>query len=287
MSFPGVLHSYKSDQVAFEFTPTSLSKVIIFIGGLGNGLFGVSYIQNVVKELGPLGWSVIQIQMTSSGKGWGLSSLHKDIEEIKDLVEYLKSPSGGSRDKIVLFGHSTGSQDTIHYLLNHGNTVDGGIMQGSASDREGFSRIVEKQKWDRMNAQAREMVEKGQQNDLLPSEFAEVMFNTPITAYRWCSLTLPGGDDDYFSSDLSEKHLKTTFGKIQRPFLMAYSELDQFVPSFVDKQKLLQKWASSSDPMYYSKHSGIIKGASHEVAQEDARSYMCEMVRNFLQEFDL
>ncbi|SCU79851.1 LAFA_0B06018g1_1 [Lachancea sp. 'fantastica'] len=287
MSSPGILHAYKPGQVAFELSPTSLSKVVIFIGGLSNGLFGVSYIHNVAKELGPLGWSVLQIQMTSSGKGWGLSSLDKDIEELKALVDYLRSPSGGARDKILLFGHSTGSQDTIHFLLNHGSSVEGGIMQGPVSDREGFGQFVEKQKWDRLNAKAKELVDNGHKNDILPTEYAEVMDNTAITAYRWCSLTLPGGDDDYFSSDLSEEHFKTTFGRIQKPFLMAYSEFDQFVPEFVNKPQLLQKWATSSNPMYYSKHSGIIKGASHEVAQEDSRSHLCEMVKNFLKEFDL
>ncbi|SCU95595.1 LAME_0F12706g1_1 [Lachancea meyersii CBS 8951] len=287
MSYPGILHTYKEGKVAFELAPTSLSKVVVLIGGLGDGLLTLSYIHKVAKELEPLGWSLLQIQMTSSFKGWGLSSLNNDIEEIKALVEYLRAPAGGSRDKIVLFGHSTGSQDTMHYLLHYGESVDGGIMQGSASDREGFAQFVDKAQWDQLNVRAKELVETGKQNDILPTEYSKVMSNTPITVYRWCSLALPGGDDDYFSSDLSEEQLKSTFGKIRRPFLMAYSEFDQFVPESVDKPKLLRKWESCSNPMYYSKYSGLIKGADHQVVQEDARSYMCDMVKNFLNEFDL
>ncbi|SCU84638.1 LADA_0D02894g1_1 [Lachancea dasiensis] len=225
--------------------------------------------------------------MSSSFKGWGLSSLDKDTKEINQLVEYLRSPEGGSREKIVLFGHSTGSQDTIHYLLNYGDSVEGGIMQGSASDREGFSQSVDPAQWDRLNARAKSLVDNGQGAEILPSEYANLMMGTPITAYRWCSLALPGGDDDYFSSDLSPEILKTTFGKIQKPFLMAYSEFDQFVPDYVDKPKVLAKWAACSNPKFFSPHSGLIKGANHQVEQEDAREYLFGMVKRFLRELEL
>ncbi|SCV05801.1 LANO_0H15478g1_1 [Lachancea nothofagi CBS 11611] len=287
MSNPGILHNYAPKKVAFEFTPTSLKKAVIFIGGLEDGLLTLPYVHNVVQELAPLGWSIIQIQMTSSYKGWGLSSLDKDAEEINSLVRYLRSSAGGSRDKIILFGHSTGSQDTMHYLLRYGETIDGGIMQGCVSDREGFSQGVDEAQWQRLNDRAKMLVGKGQKNDILPSEYSNVMMGTPITAYRWCSLTLPGGDDDYFSSDLSETTLESTFGKIKKPFLIAYSEFDQMVPHFVDKPKTIHKWATCSNPRWLSKHSGLIKGANHRVEQEDARSYLCTMVKNFMEEFGL
>ncbi|SCU82670.1 LADA_0C07162g1_1 [Lachancea dasiensis] len=284
MSHTGILHSYAPQKAAFEFTPRLLKKTIILIGGLEDGLLTLDYFTKVAEQVSPLGWSVVQIQMSSSFKGWGLSSLDNDIREIKQLVEYLRSPAGGSRESIVLFGHSTGSQDTMHYLLNYGETVEGGIMQGSASDREGFSQSVDPGEWERLNARAKALVDRGQGAEILPYEYAKIMMGTPITAYRWCSLALPGGDDDYFSSDLEPESLKSTFGKIQKPFMIAYSEFDQFVPKFVDKPKLLSKWASCSDPTFYSKHSGLIKGADHRVEQPAARECLFGMVRNFLQD---
>lgn len=284
MSYPGVLHEYSPDKVAFEFSPTGHKNTVLFIGGLDDGFLTVPYVPTVAKDLTQRDWSVIQIQMTSSFKGWGLSSLDQDIKEIRTLVEYLRSEKGGSRDKIVLFGHSTGSQDTIHYLLNYGDTVDGGILQASASDREAYTMTIGKDK-ERLDIGAREMVLKGEADQLLPLEYSKHVFNTPISAYRWCSLMLPGGDDDYFSSDLTSEVLEKTFGKISKPFLIAFSECDQYVPEEIDKAKLLRGWKECSNPSYWSKNSGLIKGASHKVDSDESQQFLCLMVNNFLDEF--
>ncbi|CUS20414.1 LAQU0S01e06062g1_1 [Lachancea quebecensis] len=287
MSFSGVLHNYAPRKVAFEFNSTSYKKVVIFIGGLGDGLLTVPYVPKLAEELGQLGWSVIQIQFTSSFKGWGLTSLDQDASEIKELVDYLKSTKGGSRERIVLFGHSTGSQDTMHYLLKHSDTIDAGVLQASVSDREYFSQSVDKETWARLNATAKELVESGKKDEILPLEYAKVMSETPVTAYRWCSLALPGGDDDYFSSDIPDETLKTTFGRIKKPFLVAYSEQDQIVPAYVDKKKLLERWQACSGAKFWSKNSGLVNGANHQIEQAKSQDQLLSMVRGFLIEFEL
>ncbi|SCW03372.1 LAFE_0G08966g1_1 [Lachancea fermentati] len=286
MSYPGTLHEYIKGKVAFEFCPSGSKKTIIFIGGLGDGLLTVPYVPLLARHLENKGWSVVQIQLSSSFKGFGISSLDQDIKEISALVEYLRSNEGGSREKIMLFGHSTGSQDTIHYLLNNGSTVDAGILQASVSDREAPLEMDEQTK-QRLDRKAKEMVARGQKNELLSAEHAKYSFNAPITAYRWCSLFLPGGDDDYFSSDLTSDDLKSTFGQITKPFLIAYGEKDEYTPTYVDKKKLLDAWKSCSNPEYWSKNSGLIEGADHRVSPEASRRCLFSMVDNFLEEFNL
>lgn len=287
MSYPGILHHYSPRKVAFEFTPTPRKKVLIFVGGMGDGLLTVPYIPVLVDKLATLNWSLVQIQLDSSFKGWGTSSLADDIEGIRSLVDYLKSEQGGSREKIVLMGHSTGSQDTIHYLLNHGDTIDAGIMQGSVSDRESFALEIDPQAQERLNSEAQQLLSGGRGDELLPAEFARRADKTPITAYRWCSIMVPGGDDDYFSSDLAEETISSTFGKLNKPFLVAYSEADEFVPQSVDKHALLGKWENHSNPKCWSKNSGLIPGASHNVKQKEPQEYLCNMVSEFIKEFDL
>lgn len=285
-SYQGVLHQY-SPQVAFEFEPAGLKKVIIVIGGLTDGLLTVGFAPGLASEVQKLGYSVVNIQLSSSHKGWGTESLDNDVKEIKKLISYLKCPKGGNREKFILLGRSTGSQDTIHYLLRHPETVDAGILDAAVSDREGLVTGIDAKLLARLNQEAQELVNKGHKNQLLSSKFSEIVFDTPITAYRWCSLMVPGGDDDYFSSDLSDKTLNETFGKITKPFLVLENENDEFVPKSIDKLALIARWKSASNSKYWSNNSGVVKGASHMIPEKEGQTNLFKLVTAFIQEFSL
>lgn len=283
MAYQGILHKYSSRHVAFEFSPSGSKKVIIVIGGLLDNLLTVEFTPALVTAVEKLGFSVCQIQMSSSSKGWGTSSLDTDVKEINELVKYLRSPEGGSRETVIIMGRSTGSQDVIHYLLRHSDTVEAGILDAPVSDREGQdSKVTEK-----LNPKAKEMVDEGKADEVLPSEYSKLLFNTPISAYRWCSLMLKGGDDDYFSTDLSQEFFSSTFGKLDKPFLLLENENDEYVPKHVDKQALLNRWKAVSNPKYWSKNSGVVKGSTHLVVQPESEKDLCQRVVAFLQEFSL
>ena len=61
------------------------------IGGMTDGLLTVPYVVGLSRALEPLGYSVVQIQMRSSDWGWGTSSLSEDVEQIRELVDFLRS----------------------------------------------------------------------------------------------------------------------------------------------------------------------------------------------------
>lgn len=281
---PGVLHLYSKSRVAFEFEPVGKSKVLIFVGGLTDGLLTVPYVQGLAKTLEPLGFSVVQIQFSSSYLGFGTGSLKRDDSEIDQLVDYLRSDG---RETILLMGHSTGSQNTLHYLTNHPGKIEGGVLQAAVSDREFICSQFPETSLQKLNEEALALVKAGKGDELVSEEHRKVIFGTPITAYRWCSLVLPGGDDDFFSSDISDDVLKTTFGVVQEPFLVALSEKDEFTPENVDREKLLGRWEAASDPKRWSKNSGLIRGASHNVAQAESQKHLYKMVAAFIQEFSL
>lgn len=285
--FPGILHQYCNPQVAFEFEPSGLKKAIVVIGGLTDGLLTVGFASPLAEAVKELGYSVLHIQLSSSYKGWGTESLDKDVDEIDKLVKYLRRPVGGSREKIIILGRSTGSQDVIRYLLRHGENVDAGIMNAAVSDREGLSGHIEPRLLKKLNEGAIKLIEDGKSNQLLGNEYAKYVFNTPITAYRWWSLMVPGGDDDYFSSDLSDDTIRSTFGKISTPFLVLENENDEFVPKQINKQALLQRWHKLSNPKYWSDNSGILKGASHIVPEPEAQQRLSHLVVSFIREFFL
>ena len=67
------------------------------------------------SELNNINWSFCQLHMRSSYMGFGTGSMKRDFEDISACVSYLRA--AGKR-RIVLMGHSTGSQNSIYYVLN-------------------------------------------------------------------------------------------------------------------------------------------------------------------------
>ena len=124
--FPLLAHPYRSPtrgSVAYEMGNTASRNAIIFIGGLKDGPHTTGYIRHVARELEKLpelGYSVFEIRMRSSFDGFGTASLADDVHDIAALVKYLRAIN---REKIILFGHSTGCQVfpstcKIHFELN-------------------------------------------------------------------------------------------------------------------------------------------------------------------------
>lgn len=112
-TFSVTVHPYKSPtraSCAYEQGDTSSLNALVFIGGLTDGPHTVSYIRTLAKALEErrdLSYSVFEIRMRSSFQGFGTSSLLNDVEDISSLVKYLRSIG---RKKIILMGHSTGTQ---------------------------------------------------------------------------------------------------------------------------------------------------------------------------------
>lgn len=90
-------------------------------------------------------------------------------------------------------GHSTGSQDVIHYLTSPGydkrEPVLGGIMQGAASDRQWFTNPKNKDSKPWMDAlpEAEKLVKAGQGEEFMDDDFCDEI-DMLITAYRTFSL---------------------------------------------------------------------------------------------------
>jgi pimeloyl-ACP methyl ester carboxylesterase len=281
----GTLHTYDYNLTAFEFEARESKNAIVFIGGLGNQYLGVPYLSELNESVGP-DWRLFQVAISSSGEGWGTGSLDRDVEEISKLVKYLKQSLKIS--KVVLFGHSTGCQDSLHYLLKSKEEVDAIILQASVSDREAIQEYFKESNFGKLedfNKEAKEVYDTKGPLELLPKKFSDILFGAPINAYRWLSLAAVGGDDDYFSSDLPDDALKMTFGKINKPSLFLYSGSDSSVPKYVNKDELLKRWGSFTDRRFWN--SVIIQGASHDIGsdsidQEKATEILTSTVNKFL-----
>lgn len=66
--------------------------------------------------------------------------------------------------------------------------------------------------------------------------------SAPITAYRYHSLCAYMGDDDLFSSDLSDDQLRMRLGHMSNtPCQVIFSMADEYVPEYVDKKALVER----------------------------------------------
>ncbi|KAH7132526.1 hypothetical protein B0J11DRAFT_521911 [Dendryphion nanum] len=318
MAFPGTVHTYSPRRlIAFEHAPppsqssspspstsTSTSSslnTLLWIGGLSDGLLTVEYPQKISTILPPT-WRIAEVHLSSSYKGWGLSSLARDARELGQCVAYFKTLRPGG--KVVLMGHSTGCQDVMQYVVGQKGAgeedripIDGGILQGGVSDREAWDSMMAEETperralFERTKRTARDLVDAGRGKEVMGRE-GNIMyeeFNTPVTAYRIDSLLSAGGDDDYFSSDLSDDVLAKTFGRFppSTPLMFLLGELDPYVPASVSREGLITRWTDAvrkGGGVVDDGNGGVVEGAHHNLNDdpEDAVRDLAERVVRFL-----
>lgn len=275
---PGLLHEYAERLVAFEYAAAGQVKphTLLFVPGLGDGLGTVAYLDDIAAALEHTEWSVFSPVLSSSYGGWGMSGLGRDIDELALCLEYIMEykrgaessgstastgtctepeiRSGSRPGKIVIMGHSTGSQNVLQYIssinprhphpvLDRGGSappilrpqVDGAIMQAPVSDREAILTVLKEGNrhhtaeemqgiYDRAIAGARkDTFEKDGLDTVVPLPYtASIGYpgSTAISSRRFLSLASPDsprcpGEDDLFSSDLGGERLRKTFGMVR------------------------------------------------------------------------
>ncbi|KAM3385534.1 hypothetical protein ACQJBY_009390 [Aegilops geniculata] len=219
------------------FRTGDFTRQVIFIGGLADGLLATDYLEPLSLALEVEKWSLVQPLLSSSYTGYGISSLEQDALELDQLIGYLINKDNS--EGVILLGHSTGCQDIIHYMQTNfacSKAVSGVILQAPVSDREYRATLPET---GEMIDLAAKMISAGRGMDLMPREANS---DAPITAYRFHSLCAYMGDDDMFSSDLSEDQLKQRLGHMSTTqCLVIFSMADEYVPEYVDKKALVER----------------------------------------------
>ena len=344
-SHAGILHRYTSRLVAFEHqrisatAPKSLptyaaavaavqqssnnsilpTNFILFVSGLGDNLLTVTYPALIASRLPPR-WALVEISLSSAGIGWTTSTLQRDASELARAVKYFRdlgstrlgdNQSTHQQSKIVIMGHSTGSQVSIEYLVGPWREpsipestlsrpkVDGVILQAPASDREGVAMEGSLQPGVGESSLeiARDMIAAGKGGEILPlsATGGESVFSAQPSAYRWHSLLDPEGDDDYFSDPAAsdEKRLQRVWGseglRSRRvPTLALMSGRDEHVPGWVDKHSRLRVWKELVGNLFWDERSGVVEGASHNLnrSADEQRSDLCGRVVDFVEKLD-
>jgi pimeloyl-ACP methyl ester carboxylesterase len=274
----GTLHTYLPSRslVLFEHSPPNFStttntsptlqqppkNTLLFIGGMFSSFLSPSYTLTLPALLSPH-WRVCEVQLSSAGRGFGTSSLAKDVQELEAAVRFVRQTLHGTttagededkdEGKVVLMGHSTGCQDALSYLslptkssplpLSARPKIDGVILQAPVSDREAahphlvpatHEEQPTEQKvrdWDALLKAAGETAEGKRRETLLDMGKTSQFFGpVAMSVERFLSLASPGSpgsprEDDLFSSDASEAWLERTWGMVGRgPVLRGFGD---------------------------------------------------------------
>lgn len=241
----GELLSYGThNMVLFCYGPVrQFERIALFIGGLGDGLLTVPYLGALAATAARHGRMLVQPLLRSCYLQYGVHSLDDDVadmdEAIATLAAYAPTPTGVS---IVLIGHSTGCQDTVHYLKHgrHRSLIKAVVLQAAVSDRcvtltsdaqrvaapcsaahlgaavPGGSRgsdyimsIADEEMHKRIS-DAAALVAAGRGDELMP----RWTWSCPVTASRFHSLAGRCTQDDMFSADLSDAELRAILGHV-------------------------------------------------------------------------
>ncbi|KAF9097488.1 hypothetical protein BGX23_008762 [Mortierella sp. AD031] len=253
MNLSGTLSVYNPQTrlTMFESGPQNSQGSVVFVAGLLDGYNALPYLPLLSKYLEEhLGFSLIQVMLSSSHMGYGISSLQDDVKELDILFTFLREERAKTR--LFFIGHSTGCQDAIAFATYGRNRagVQGMVLQGPVSDREYM-------------ASAMDMYE-------MYLETAQKMINNGEVQ----------GDDDMFSSDIPFDTMQAIFRQVKTPLIMVLSGKDEYVPHNVNKEQLTSKLSSACPS---SLGAVILPEADHAISDVSSQKTFCETVVQFIQ----
>ncbi|KAI0180134.1 DUF1749-domain-containing protein [Hypoxylon sp. FL1284] len=288
-TFATTVHPFESPTphaCAYEVGLADATNALVFIGGLGDGPHTVPYPRAIAKRLEAepeLSYSVFEFRLTSSFAGFGFARLADDVADISALVKYLRSIG---KQRVVLLGHSTGSQDCMEYTSpSHKlEPVEAYILQAPVADRGALAQDMGSEAaLDEGLKVAKELIVSGRGHERLrPEHIAPAFRSTPISAARWYALAAADGEDNYFGPDLPDHVIKPYWSRVDKPLLILHSGNDEYVPSPVDKDALVSHWRGLCRPGIASELSGTIPGAGHRVEEPDSEKWLVKTVVEFL-----
>eukprot|EP00854_Cymbomonas_tetramitiformis_P024653 gene24653-29991_t len=265
---------------AFESPEThEFDCFVIYIGGLTDGLLACSYVEPLARSCASLGWACVQPVLSSSYTGYGTGSLSRDAGELANLLTFLRDHRG--LKQACLVGHSTGCQDAVFFMRNAEpeirSLVTGCVLQAPVSDRE--AAALENEDVVGLLHKAERMVAENRAHEILTLHYGFV----PITATRYISLFGRLGDDDMFSSDLTDKELQELLSHMSgTKTLIAFSGGDEYVPATVDKAVLVKRIMTA---MGDSATAVVLDDATHNLAAPpQAMLTFLSSVKDFLKQ---
>ncbi|KAI9094874.1 hypothetical protein DFS34DRAFT_226425 [Phlyctochytrium arcticum] len=250
----------------------------ILVGGLTDGLLSLPYAEQLSETLNGIRWSLVQPVLSSSYKGYGISSLAQDCEELDALIEFCIQQR--NKKKVVIIGHSTGCQDAIWFMRNGKQRahVAGIVLQAAASDVE-YANWTDPELLKKRLAIAAGLIADGRPDELMPREVE----SAPISAYRFHSLYSWNGDDDMFTSTMDNSRRQEIFQDVKCPILFFLSGKDEYVPKHLTAEKMGKLFLDARGDQGQTDTLVVDAEGNHALAPSSSQKHFCDVVRKFIQ----
>jgi len=252
----------------FIFGPKKAKIIYIFLHGLGGGLFSrIDLMEQLITPKTAV--------MAFNNRGHGLinrfkkvetrksvdyvsvmggSILESFIDTVDDIKGAIKCAKENGYKKIVLVGHSTGSNKVAYYLSkNFNDDVMGGVLLAPMSDYASIIQTVAPGVYKKAIKFANKYVDEKKGDKLLP----ESIWPQLISSQRFLSLFTPDSKEEIFSYVSNKK--SNVLRKIKKPLLIILAQKDGYADRDIDE---IYKWFKKESPINYSKLL-IIKNAIH------------------------
>jgi alpha-beta hydrolase superfamily lysophospholipase len=194
------------------------------------------------------------------------------IDDIQGAIDFLLSRGF---EEIYLAGHSTGCQKTMYFLSNKSKQrlVKGVILLCPMSDYAGMIKEGEAQKWQKALRYAKRMVQKGQEDKLMPFDIT----GSYITAQRYLSLYTPDSPEEIFSYATPQK-TPTIFQKVETPMLIFLAENDKHL--YYSAQRTAEWFITTNKSAAFRVH--IISNANHTFDNQETE--LIRIIKSWLVE---
>lgn len=250
----GSLLVYSTSGLAAYENETESDKTVVLVGGLGDRMMTLSYIQNFLDFCAEHKMRLVIPELTSH-PNFRTVSIEQDLEDIGDLLRVLEGD-------IILIGHSTGCQDILLYMEKYGcSKVKGLVLQGPVSDIEYLPDPA-------MDRKLALIADFGRTD----SRFVEID-GVIWLKERFSTLFTKCGREDLFSSYLDDEAF-ARWKKIPARILSVVSESDEYC-----LQDTCPKLELMGDVH-------VIKGGRHCLDSEEHRSEFVSAVSLFLKKLD-
>lgn len=212
----------------------SARTVFIFLHGLNSNLFSQAAVAETLARESETACllfnnrgngyiSPIRKIVGSKQKKLAIGTAHEMFTDCRDdiagAVTYAKS-RGAKR--IILIGHSTGSQKAIWYLAGtHAPQVTGAVLLAPLSDYASAQSMFGNT-YETLRRTAQKLVTAGSPHALLPVEFSP----TPCDAQRWLSLYTPESKEEIFT--YASDKVPATLRKTTVPLLALFASADEY-----------------------------------------------------------